>query len=214
MDHAVVGLDIRRRYPCATDVDRAAAPADHQFLAVQRRNLGRPRWHVGCGDGALCGVLHSRLGAAVTGIDTSDKGLALARRMFEHRGWCGEFRQVSGDGTGFPDASFDTVILHQVLHFAADPAPALAEAARVLRSGGRIAIVDFASHDHEELRIRHQHARLGFTDRQMAQLLKDAGFIAAAPLALEGGELVVKIWTAMRLPVPATPASAPAKEPA
>ena len=90
------------------------------------------------------------------------------------------------------------LLLHQVLHFAQDPGVALAEAARVTRAGGRIAIVDFASHDHEELRTRHQHVRLGFTDRQMADLLKTAGFAANPPTALEGGEIVVKIWTAKR----------------
>jgi ArsR family transcriptional regulator len=96
------------------------------------------------------------------------------------------------------------VILHQVLHFAPDPAPALAEAARVLRGGGRIAIVDFAAHQHEELRDRHQHARLGFSDRQMAELLRAAGFAASAPVALEGGDLTVKIWLGTRRAAPAS----------
>jgi ArsR family transcriptional regulator len=107
---------------------------------------------------------------------------------------------VQGDFADLPfdKASFDTVVLHQVLHFAPDPALPLAEAARVTRGGGRIAIVDFAAHDREELRTRHQHARLGFTDQQMASLLRSAGFTPADPIALEGGELVVKIWLGTR----------------
>ncbi len=75
---------------------------------------------------------------------------------------------------------------------------ALAEAARVTRPEGRIAIVDFAAHQREELRDRHAHARLGFEDGQMASLLDEAGFEPAAPMALEDGELVVKIWIAQR----------------
>ena len=75
---------------------------------------------------------------------------------------------------------------------------ALAEAARVARPEGRIAIVDFAAHQREELRDRHAHARLGFEDGQMASLLDEAGFEPAAPMALEDGELVVKIWIAQR----------------
>ena len=107
---------------------------------------------------------------------------------------------VQGDFGALPfaAASFDSVLFHQVLHFAQMPGAALAEAARVLRPGGRIAIVDFAAHQREELRNRHAHARLGFDDAQMMGLLSDAGFDPAAPTALEDGELVVKIWIAPR----------------
>ncbi|WP_324261551.1 metalloregulator ArsR/SmtB family transcription factor [Altererythrobacter sp. H2] len=107
---------------------------------------------------------------------------------------------VQGDFAAlpFPAQSFDTVLLHQVLHFAPDPSAALTEAARVTRPGGRIAIVDFAAHEHDELRERHAHARLGFTDGAMATLLGEAGFDAAPPVALDGGELVVKIWLGQR----------------
>ncbi len=169
---------------------------------------------IGTGTGRMA-ELFADQAERIVALDRNLEMLRVARAKLQHLP-AARIEMVQGDFYDLPfgDASFDTVLLHQVLHFAPDPLPALAEAARVIRTGGRIAIVDFDSHDHEELRIRHQHARLGFTDRQMAQLLKDAGFIAAAPLALEGGELVVKIWTAKRRPVPATPASAPAKEPA
>src|SRR3989338_1129855 len=51
---------------------------------------------VGCGDGALLGVLHCRLGLSVTGVDTSEKGLALAKEMFAKRRLAGKFELVSG----------------------------------------------------------------------------------------------------------------------
>jgi ArsR family transcriptional regulator len=52
--------------------------------------------------------------------------------------------------------------------------------------------------DHQQTAARHQHARLGFSDRQMAELLRSAGFAASDPIALKGGELVVKIWLGKR----------------
>ena len=86
------------------------------------------------------------------------------------------------------------MLLHQVLHYAPEPERALAEAARVLRDGGRIAIVDFAAHTREELRERFQHVRLGFADSQMRDLLRQAGFVPTQPVTLEGNQLEVKVW--------------------
>ena len=92
------------------------------------------------------------------------------------------------------------MLFHQVLHFAQDPAAALREAARVTREGGRIAIVDFAAHQREELRERHAHARLGFADQQMETLMIQSGYEPVEPTALDEGELVVKIWIGTRSP--------------
>lgn len=153
---------------------------------------------IGTGTGRIAELFAEKAGRVVA-LDKNLEMLRVARAKLQHLP-ASSVELVQGDFADLPfaDASFDTVILHQVLHFAPDPAPALAEAARVLRSGGRIGIVDFASHDHEELRTRHQHVRLGFSDRQMADLLKGAGFVDNPPHALEGGQLVVKIWTATR----------------
>ena len=115
---------------------------------------------------------------------------------------------IQGDFAALPFAahSFDTVLLHQVLHFAQDPARALLEAARVTRSAGRIAIVDFAAHDREELRDRHAHVRLGFADQTMADMLAEAGFAPAKPISLDEGALTVKIWLGTRQGTPASDA--------
>ena len=61
--------------------------------------------------------------------------------------------------------SFDVVIVHQVLHFLDDGARAIKEAARVLRPGGRLLVVDFAPHEQEFLREQFAHRRLGFARR-------------------------------------------------
>ncbi|WP_379922480.1 ArsR/SmtB family transcription factor [Erythrobacter sp. R86502] len=166
---------------------------------------------IGTGTGRMAELFADRA-ERIVALDKNLEMLRVARAKLQHLPTA-QIELVQGDFADLPfaDATFDTVLLHQVLHFAPDPAPALIEAARVLRSGGRIAIVDFASHDHEELRTRHQHVRLGFADRQMAELLGAAGFVACPPLALEGGALVVKIWTATRLPAAVT-AKIPALE--
>jgi ArsR family transcriptional regulator len=200
--HAGEWDELRALHSADADVERglADALADSPLGALL---------DIGTGTGRMA-ELFAPHAERIVALDKNLEMLRVARAKLQHLPTA-QIELVQGDFADlpFPDSSFDTVVLHQVLHFAADPAPALAEAARVLRSGGRIAIVDFASHDHEELRTRHQHVRLGFTDRQMAELLRGAGFSVSPPLALEGGPLVVKIWTAKRRSAPAlkTPAS-------
>lgn len=149
---------------------------------------------IGTGTGRMAEIFAERA-ERIVALDKSLEMLRIARAKLQHLP-TERVQLVQGDLAALPfDADqFDTVLLHQVLHFAQEPRTALAEAGRVIRPGGRIAIVDFATHDREELRERHAHARLGFSDGQVQQLLRDAGFAPRAPVALEGGELVVKIW--------------------
>lgn len=148
----------------------------------------------------------------IVALDKNLEMLRIARAKLQHLP-TSQAELVQGDFADLPfaAASFDTVLLHQVLHFAQEPEIALEEAARVTRPGGRIAIVDFAAHDREELRTRYQHARLGFSDRQMRDLLRSAGFVPGDPIALEGGELIVKIWIGTRRPAPADATPIPRK---
>ena len=153
---------------------------------------------IGTGTGRMA-ELFAENADRVVALDKNLEMLRVARAKLQHLP-TSRIELVQGDFTDLPfeAASFDTVLLHQVLHFAPYPELALVEAARVTRPQGRIAIVDFAAHDREELRSRHQHARLGFSDRQMASLLRRSGFSASEPVALDGGELVVKIWIGQR----------------
>ena len=171
--------------------------------ALESGPLGR-LLDVGTGTGRMAEVFASSADR-ITALDKSLDMLRLARAKLQHLP-PDRLELVQGDFNGLPfaAASFETVLLHQVLHFAQNPATVLAEAARVARPGGRVAIVDFAAHGREELRERHAHARLGFTDAQMAQFLAKAGCAVASPIAFEGGPLVVKIWIATK---PASPVS-------
>jgi len=153
---------------------------------------------VGTGTGRMAELLAGRAGR-VTALDNSPEMLRIARARLQSLP-ADKVALVQGDFTGLPFAAdaFDTVLFHQVLHFAQEPGAVLAEAARVLRRGGRIAVVDLAAHEREELREVHAHARLGFSDEQMATLLSAAGLTPADPVALPGDPLTVKIWTASR----------------
>ena len=93
-----------------------------------------------------------------------------------------------------PAGSADTVIIHQVLHYAQQPAAAIAEAARLLAPGGRLLIVDFAPHEREELRVRDAHARLGFADDAVVTWMEAAGLKGRVVEHLAGGELTVTLW--------------------
>ena len=149
---------------------------------------------IGTGTGRMAELFAPRADRIVA-LDKSLEMLRIARAKLQHLP-AESVELVQGDflDLPFPADHFDTILLHQVLHFALEPELALTEASRVIKPGGRIAIVDFAAHDREELRERHAHARLGFSDKQVKQLLRDAGFKPSPPHALDEGELVVKIW--------------------
>ncbi|WP_374529005.1 ArsR/SmtB family transcription factor [Novosphingobium sp.] len=157
---------------------------------------------VGTGTGRMAHLFAPRA-RHVTAFDKSPDMLRLARTRLQDLP-ADQVELVQGDFTALPfgDGAFDTLLFHQVLHYAQAPEVVLAEAARVTRPGGTVALVDFAAHDREDLRTSHAHARLGFSDEQMLALLSNAGFEAAPPVALPGKPLTVKIWTARRTAAP------------
>ena len=149
---------------------------------------------IGTGTGRML-ELFARTADGAIGVDRSSEMLRLARVKLDSAGIAGaSLRQ--GDMYSLPlgDRSVDSILLHQVLHYAQAPGTAIAEAARVLRPGGRLLVIDFAQHDREELRNQDAHLRLGFADDAMR------GWFAASGLAmdridrLEGGELTVILW--------------------
>lgn len=153
---------------------------------------------IGTGTGRMIELIGDRA-SAVMGIDRSPEMLRLARAKLADAGLPqAELRQ--GDMYALPlgDGSADCVILHQVLHFAQHPAAAIAESARVLAPGGRLLIIDFASHDLEELRSRDAHARLGFGDDQILGWYQAAGLGLERVEALIGDALTVKLWLGVR----------------
>ena len=151
---------------------------------------------IGTGTGRMLRLLAGRIERGV-GIDASREMLSIARAELE----APEYRHCHvrhGDmyRTGIEAASFDAVVVHMVLHYADRPAAVFAEAARLLRPGGQLIVVDFAPHRLETLRQEHAHRRLGFEDQDISRWCRDSGLSAVRPETLPGDPLTVKIWTA------------------
>jgi ubiquinone/menaquinone biosynthesis C-methylase UbiE len=181
------------------DAIRSLHVADSAVEAAMRDLIGTHVGRlvdIGTGTGRMIELFGGAASHAI-GIDRSPEMLRLARAKLDGQG-AHELRQ--GDVSALPlaDASADTVILHQVLHFIPAPEAALAEAARLLAPGGRILIADFAPHDREELRTQDAHARLGFSDAQIAGWLQQAGVHLIETRQFEGAPLTVKLWLGAR----------------
>ena len=184
---------VRSLHIAEAEVEDAMARA----LSAEGRALGR-LIDVGTGTGRMLALFGGEARSAL-GIDRSPEMLRLARAKLAEAGLDGaELRQ--GDMYALPLAagSADVAIIHQVLHYAQQPAAAIAEAARVLAPGGRLLIVDFAAHEREDLRVSDAHVRLGFDDAQIAGWFSAAGLDGGAVDELAGGELTVKLWLGTR----------------
>jgi len=184
---------IRSLYVCESAVEAAIleAAGDGPFDRVV---------DLGTGSGRMLTLLGRKARMSV-GLDLSHNMLNIARANVAKAGLDKvELRHGDIFATRLPPHSADLVLVHQVLHYLADPAAAVAEAARLVSPGGRLLIVDFAPHQLEQLRDEHQHRRLGFADQEMRRWLTGAGLQASAPVALppDTDGLTVSIWTGER----------------
>ena len=162
---------------------------------------------IGTGTGRLLELLAPRVASGL-GVDASRAMLALARARLA-RAELGHCTVRLADMYRLPlqDGGFDAVVLQMVLHHAEAPAAVLAEAARVLRPGGRLVVIDLAPHDNADCLHRLAHRWPGFADAAMRALLDGAGLASGAAVAV-AGPLEVRLWHAERV-VAAVPALAP-----
>lgn len=188
--HADVWDSIRSLHVSEAEVERAIGRA---LGGAEFRTLV----DIGTGTGRMIELFGRQADEAI-GIDRSSEMLRLARVKLDRAGVRSSLRQ--GDMYALPlaDRSADCVIIHQVLHYAHAPADAIREASRVLAQGGTLLVVDFASHEREELRTRDSHLRLGFADEAMAAWFESAGLVVDHIEHLEGGELTVTLWRGIK----------------
>jgi ubiquinone/menaquinone biosynthesis C-methylase UbiE/DNA-binding transcriptional ArsR family regulator len=192
--HAAEWDRIRKLHVADASVEDAirAALADRPFRSLL---------DLGTGTGRMLELFGPDLERGL-GLDLSHDMLALARARLDRAGLrhC-SVRQGDIYDLALPRDSFDVVIIHQVLHFLDDSLRAITAAARVLRAGGRLLVVDFAPHDLEFLRDEHAHRRLGFAPETVTQWLTAAGldFVEQKTLAPEqnsDGKIAVSLWLA------------------
>ena len=178
------------------DAIRSLHVAESEVEAEMSRVLGEGSLggliDIGTGTGRMLELFAPRAETAL-GIDRSSEMLRLARAKLVDVPNA-ELRQADLYALPLPDGGADTAIFHHVLHFAQQPGAAIAEAARVLGSGGRLLIADFAPHEREDLRTTDAHARLGFSDEQILGWFEAYGLSPVLVETLEGGELTVKLW--------------------
>lgn len=184
---------------------RSLHVAEDRVEAAMRAAVGSRPFQalldIGTGTGRLL-ELFADLYQKAVGVDSSTGMLAVARANLERAGLAqAQVRLADAYALPLPRGSFDLVTIHQVLHFLDDPQRMVAEAARVLRPGGRLLIVDFAPHDLEFLREHQAHRRLGFTHEAVRGWLEAAGLeVDRIEDLADGrgkkGRLAVTLWLA------------------
>lgn len=198
-DRTVAAADYFALHAGQWDAIRSLHVAESAVETAMRDLLGRDIGRLvdlGTGTGRML-ELFGPSARHATGIDRSPEMLRLARVKLDGRNGI-ELRQGDVGALPLDDASADTVIVHQVLHYLPAPEAALREAARLLAPGGRLLVADFASHDREDLRDSDAHARLGFSDAQITDWFARSRVDLATTRTLEGGELTVKLWLGQR----------------
>jgi ubiquinone/menaquinone biosynthesis C-methylase UbiE/DNA-binding transcriptional ArsR family regulator len=193
-----------RRHAAAWDRIRGLQVADDEMVeaaivtALAPFPLGA-LLDLGTGTGRMLELLGPQSERGL-GLDLSLEMLAIARARLDRAGLrhC-SVRQGDICDLLLPNDCFDTVVIHQVLHFLDDGARAIFEAARVLRPAGRLLVVDFAPHDLEFLRDEHAHRRLGFAAETVAQWMEAAALDVAfhrliAPQPAGPGRIAVSLW--------------------
>jgi ubiquinone/menaquinone biosynthesis C-methylase UbiE len=159
-----VTLDFDR---LAADYDRLRPAGDAWQQLAERTLAGldgcRRLVDVGCGTGRFAAFARQRLGARVWGVDPSAEMLRRARARPDTRGigW----KQGVAERLPFQDGWFDAAHMHLVVHTLADRGRALAEIARVLGPGGRLAIATFAGRHFDRFFLNPYFPSLAGIDR-------------------------------------------------
>jgi ArsR family transcriptional regulator len=113
--------------------------------------------------------------ARVVAVDASAAMLQAAKKRLQRLDNV-DLRRGDLEALPIDDARLDAATMMMVLHHVPEPQRALAEAARVLKPGGRLILVDMLPHDREHYRRQMGHVWLGFSEDHVHRLLGESSF--------------------------------------
>jgi len=134
------------------------------------------RWTVadlGCGTGAVTQSLAPFVDRVIA-VDESSAMLSAAKKRLHGVGNV-DIRNGRLESLPIGDGEVDVALLFLVLHYAAEPARVIAEAARVLKPGGRVLVLDMMPHDRQDLRQTMGHLWQGFDPATLGAWMSEAG---------------------------------------
>jgi ubiquinone/menaquinone biosynthesis C-methylase UbiE/DNA-binding transcriptional ArsR family regulator len=186
-DHAALQLTLRKRQ------DKSRAFFDEMAGRFGREYVPGRSWKglseallklmppmviadLGAGEGTFSLLLAQRA-KKVIAVDNSEKMVEYGAALAEKQGVQSlEYRLGDLESVPIDDGSVDLAFFSQSLHHALHPERAIAEAWRILKPGGRIAVLDLVKHRFEEARELYADTWLGFSEVELEALLQKAGF--------------------------------------
>jgi len=131
---------------------------------------------LGAGEGSLSQLLAQRA-RTVIAVDNSPNMVEFGSELARKHGIANlEYREGDLEALPIDSESVDLALLSQSLHHAQHPQRAVAEAHRILKPGGRIAVLDLVKHHFGEARELYADLWLGFTEVEVIGFLRNAGF--------------------------------------
>ncbi|MEM9282277.1 MAG: metalloregulator ArsR/SmtB family transcription factor [Verrucomicrobiota bacterium] len=131
---------------------------------------------LGAGEGTFSQLLAQKA-RHVIAVDNSEQMVAYGSDVAKENGFTNlEYRLGEIEDPPIEDATIDLVFFSQSLHHAAKPSQAVAAAHRILKTGGKIVILDLLKHQFEEARELYADTWLGFSELDLTRLLQDCGF--------------------------------------
>lgn len=187
-DMVALGLAVRKRRDQATDYfNKLAGKFGRTYIPGRSwRGLAHALLRLlppmvvvdlGAGEGTLSQLLAKRA-ERVIAVDRSEEMVAYGRRLAEENGVSNiEFRLGDVEAVPVEEGEADLVLFSQVLHHTPSPARAVREAFRIVKPGGQVMVLDLAAHTYEQAKELYAHAWLGFSEVDLHEILRKAGFV-------------------------------------